>query len=95
MSEPPESAVEPSLLAWHHLTASAPPELRRWLNGAQPMGLHGELMMVAVPNPFTRNQLENRFKAEIESSLSEHYSGPVKLVVVVDDTIQVPQPSDI
>ncbi len=95
MSEPPESAVEPSLLAWQHLTTSAAPELRRWLNGAQPMGLHGELMMVAVPNPFTRNQLENRFKGDIEGSLSEYYSLPVKLVVVVDDTLQVPQPSDI
>ena len=93
MSEPQESAAaEPPFLAWHHLTSSALPELRRWLNSAQPMGLHGDLMMVAVPNPFTRNQLENRFKADIESSLTGYYSAPIKLVVVVDDTLQLPEP---
>ncbi len=92
MSEPQESAGERPLLAWHHLTSSAQPELRRWLNSAQPMGLHGELMMVAVPNAFTRNQLENRFKADIEGSLTGYYSAPIKLVVVVDDTLQVPEP---
>ena len=56
------------------------------------MGLHGELMMVAVPNAFTRNQLENRFKADIEGSLTGYYTAPIKLVVVVDDTLQVPEP---
>ena len=92
MSEPQENVAEPPFPAWHHLTSSAQPELRRWLSSAQPMGLHGDLMMVAVPNPFTRNQLENRFKLDIESLLTEHYSAPIKLVVVVDDTLQLPEP---
>ena len=36
--------------------------------------------MVAVPNNFTRNQLEVRFRADIEGSLTGYYAAPIKLV---------------
>ena len=73
MSEPPQSTAEPPLRAWEHLRSSSPPELRRWLNTGKPVALHADLMMVAVPNIFTRNQLEVRFRTEIETTLAEFF----------------------
>ena len=51
--------------------------------------------MVAVPNIFTRNQLEVRFRSTIESSLAGFYGRPVQLAVIVDDTLgAASRPSD-
>jgi chromosomal replication initiator protein len=88
VSEPVESPVEPPFLAWEHLSASSPPELRRWLNSGKPVALHADLMMVAVPNIFTRNQLEVRFRPEIEHILAEFFGRSVHLAVLVDDSLE-------
>ena len=37
------------------------------------MALHHDLLMVAVPNNFTRNQLEIRFRTDIERLLSGYF----------------------
>src|SRR5215217_8913153 len=65
VSEPSESAAESTSLAWDHLYSSSSPGLRRWLTTGQPVALHQDMLMVAVPNIFTRNQLENRFRPDI------------------------------
>ena len=88
MSEPVESPVEPPFLAWDHLRASSPPELRRWLNSGKPVALHADLMMVAVPNIFTRNQLEVRFRPDIEQILAGFFGRSVHLAVLVDDSLE-------
>ena len=87
MSEPPESTVESPFQAWEHLRSSSPPELRRWLNTGKPVALHADLMMVAVPNIFTRNQLEVRFRTDIEATLGEFFGRNVHLAVLVDDSL--------
>jgi chromosomal replication initiator protein len=88
VSEPVESPVEPPFLAWDHLRASSPPELRRWLNSGKPVALHADLMMVAVPNIFTRNQLEVRFRPDIEQILAGFFGRSVHLAVLVDDSLE-------
>jgi chromosomal replication initiator protein len=88
VSEPVESPAEPPFLAWEHLRASSPPELRRWLNSGKPVALHADLMMVAVPNIFTRNQLEVRFRPDIEHILAEFFGRSVHLAVLVDDSLE-------
>jgi chromosomal replication initiator protein len=88
VSEPVESPVEPPLLAWEHLRSSSPPELRRWLNSGRPVALHADLMMVAVPNIFTRNQLEVRFRPDIEHILAGFFGRNVHLAVLVDDSLE-------
>jgi chromosomal replication initiator protein len=70
------------------LCASSPPELRRWLNSGKPVALHADLMMVAVPNIFTRNQLEVRFRPDIEHTLAEFFGRNVHLAVLVDDSLE-------
>ena len=87
MSEPAEKTVEPPFLAWEHLRSTSPPELRRWLNTGKPVALHADLMMVAVPNIFTRNQLEVRFRTDIEATLAEFFGRNVHLAVLVDDSL--------
>ena len=76
MSEPPDSA-DPTSSAWQHIHAAAPPEMRRWLETGKPVALHQDLLMVAVPNNFTRNLLEGRFRSIIESELSTFFGRSV------------------
>ena len=51
-------------IAWEHVYTTSPPELRRWLDNSKPVAMHQDALMVAVPNNFTRNQLEGRFRPE-------------------------------
>jgi chromosomal replication initiator protein len=96
VSEPSDSVAEPPPFpAWEHLHSSSPPELRRWLTTGKPVALHADLLMVAVPNNFTRNQLEVRFRSTIESSLAAFYGRNVQLAVIVDDTLHAGVPEDL
>ena len=88
MSEPSENAAESTSLAWDHLYASSSPGLRRWLTTGQPVALHQDMLMVAVPNIFTRNQLENRFRSDIESLLSGYFGRAIQLAVIVDESLK-------
>ena len=88
MSESSEGAAESTSLAWDHLYSSASPGLRRWLTNGQPVALHHDMLMVAVPNIFTRNQLENRFRADIERLLSGFFGRNIQLAVIVDESLK-------
>ena len=44
--------------------------------------------MVAVPNIFTRNQLENRFRSDIENLLSGYFGRAIQLAVIVDESLK-------
>jgi chromosomal replication initiation ATPase DnaA len=88
VSEPSENAAESTSLAWDHLYASSSPGLRRWLTTGQPVALHQDMLMVAVPNIFTRNQLENRFRSDIESLLSGYFGRAIQLAVIVDESLK-------
>ena len=88
MSESPESAAESTRLAWDHLYSSSSPGLRRWLNTGQPVALHHDMLMIAVPNTFTRNQLENRFRSDIERLLSGYFGRNIQLAVIVDESLK-------
>jgi len=87
VSEASDSAAAPMLLAWEHVHASAPPELRRWLDTGKPVALHQDVLMTAVPNNFTRNLLEGRFRSEIEAALAGFFRRTVQLAVIVDDSL--------
>ena len=88
MSEPSESAAESTSLAWDHLYSASSPGLRRWLTTGQPVALHQDMLMVAVPNIFTRNQLENRFRPDIERLLSGYFGRSIQLAVIVDESLK-------
>ena len=88
MTEPSENAAESTRLAWEHLYSSSSPGLRRWLTTGQPVALHQDMLMVAVPNIFTRNQLENRFRPDIENLLSGYFGRNIQLAVIVDESLR-------
>jgi len=88
MTERSEGAAESTNLAWEHLYSSSSPGLRRWLTTGQPVALHQDMLMVAVPNIFTRNQLENRFRSDIESLLSGYFGRSIQLAVIVDESLK-------
>ena len=94
MSESSESAAESTSLAWDHLYSSSSPGLRRWLTTGQPVALHHDMLMVAVPNIFTRNQLENRFRSDIERLLSGYFGRNIQLAVIVDESLK-PDPESL
>jgi chromosomal replication initiator protein len=89
VTESHESASDSTLLAWEHLYSASAPELRRWLNIGKPIALHQDALMVAVPNTFTRNQLEGRFREDIEAMLSGFYKRPIQFAVIVDETLSL------
>jgi chromosomal replication initiator protein len=69
---------------------SLPPNQRVWLSASKPLMLAENTAVVAVPNEFTRNQLEGRLRTRIEDTLSEHLGRPVRLAVSVDPELEPP-----
>jgi len=87
--EPADSASDTTLLAWEHLYSASAPALRRWLDIAKPVALHQDALMVAVPNTFTRNQLEGRFRTRIEAMLTAFFQRQMQFAVIVDETLSL------
>jgi chromosomal replication initiator protein len=86
------SGSDTTTIAWEHVYTTSPPELRRWLDNSKPVAMHQDALMVAVPNNFTRNQLEGRFRPDIEQQLSDYFQRSVQLAVIVDATVS-PEPA--
>jgi chromosomal replication initiator protein len=72
------------LAAWTQLVRDLPPGQRAWLTSSQPLALHGSTVIVAVRDDFTRGQLETRFRARLEASLSVSLGQKVSLAVSID-----------
>jgi chromosomal replication initiator protein len=73
--------------AWSDLIADLPPSERAWLNTTVPLTLHEGSAIVAVPDDFTRRQIETRLRDSLEDSLSEAFEQPVRIAVTVDQTL--------
>jgi chromosomal replication initiator protein len=74
---------------WPGIVDSLPPNQRVWLASSKPLMLAENTAVVAVPNEFTRNQLEGRLRTRIEDTLSERLGKPVRLAVSVDPDLDV------
>jgi chromosomal replication initiator protein len=73
---------------WPGIVDSLPPNQRVWLTSSKPLMLAESTAVVAVPNEFTRNQLEGRLRTRIEDTLSERLGKPVRLAVSVDPSLE-------
>src|SRR5688572_28956625 len=69
------------------LVDGLPASHRAWLSAAAPVTLHENTAIVAVPDDFTRSQLETRLRPRIEQTLSELLGQDVRLAVTVDPTL--------
>jgi chromosomal replication initiator protein len=70
--------------AWTTLVEQLPPSQRAWLTASQPVTLHEHTAIVAVPDDFTRNQLETRLRATLEEGLSQSLGEQIRLAVTID-----------
>jgi chromosomal replication initiator protein len=87
----PEATMNPDELAtsWQLLIDELPSNQRAWISASQPVTLHGNTLIVAVKDDFTRGQLETRLRPRLEDSLSSALGRDVRLAVTVDPDLDV------
>ncbi|WP_425573120.1 chromosomal replication initiator protein DnaA, partial [Nocardioides lentus] len=74
--------------AWAGILASLEPKQRAWLHASAPVTLQKNTAVVAVPNDFTRVQLEGRLRPRLEDRLSEEFGREIRLAVTVDPDLE-------
>ena len=75
-------------MAWHAVLDDLQPHQRAWLRASQPVTLHESTAIVAVPNEFTRSQLEGRLRAQLEDALTERFGHEIRIAVTVDASLE-------
>jgi chromosomal replication initiator protein len=75
--------------SWQVLIDDLPSNQRAWLSASQPVTLHGNTVIVAVKDDFTRGQLETRLRPRLEDALSAALGREVRLAVTVDPDLDV------
>ena len=54
--------------AWRTVVNDLQPHQQAWLRASKPVTLHESTAIIAVPNDFTRSQLEGRLRAQLEDA---------------------------
>ncbi|MBA2444551.1 MAG: chromosomal replication initiator protein DnaA, partial [Nocardioidaceae bacterium] len=81
--------------AWTDLVDDLPASQRAWLAVSRPVTLHESTAIVAVPDDFTRSQLESRLRTRLEDALSRSLGQQVRLAVTVDPSLSVLDAPDV
>ncbi len=74
--------------AWHSVLTDLQPHQRAWLHDSKPVTLHESTAIVAVPNEFTRSQLEGRLRAQLEDALTDRFGHEIRIAVTVDTSLE-------
>jgi chromosomal replication initiator protein len=75
---------------WPAILDSLAPNQRVWLASSKPVMLAESTAVIAVPNEFTRTQLEGRLRTRLEDALSDSLNKPIRIAVTVDATLAPP-----
>ena len=75
---------------WPGLVEILAPNQRIWLTSSRPVMLAETTAVIAVPNEFTRTQIEGRLRTRLEDELSERLGKSIRIAVTVDDTLTPP-----
>ncbi len=73
---------------WRRVLADLDAHKRAWLHNSEPVTLHEHTAIIAVPNDFTRGQLEGRLRAELEESLTEAFGRDIRIAVTIDPDLE-------
>jgi chromosomal replication initiator protein len=73
---------------WPGIVDNLAPNHRTWLSTARPLMLAESTAVIAVPNEFTRNQLEGRLRTRLEDALSDSMGRPIRIAVSVDPELE-------
>jgi chromosomal replication initiator protein len=77
--------------AWRNVVEELQPNQRAWLRASEPVTLHESTAIIAVPDEFTRGQLEGRLRGQLEDALTVAFAREIRLAVTVNPTLQGPQ----
>ncbi|MGH3445385.1 MAG: DnaA ATPase domain-containing protein, partial [Nocardioidaceae bacterium] len=80
---------------WRQLVDELPANQRAWLTNSAPVTLHESTAIVAVPNEFTRNQIEGRMRGYLEDALGEAFARQVRIAVTVDAQLEQQSPTSV
>ncbi|MFC5176278.1 chromosomal replication initiator protein DnaA [Nocardioides taihuensis] len=73
--------------AWRGVVEDLEPHQRAWLRASEPVTLHESTAIVAVPDEFTRNQLEGRLRGQLETALTVSFGREIRIAVTVNPTL--------
>ncbi|MDO9379830.1 MAG: chromosomal replication initiator protein DnaA [Nocardioidaceae bacterium] len=91
--QPADPGTDPELAqAWLEITETMPVASRAWVSTARPLTLHGSTLIVAVPNDFTRAQLETRLRSQLEDAFSARLQRSIGLAVTIDANLDLDLP---
>jgi chromosomal replication initiator protein len=87
--ESPGSPDAPPTLhdVWRRIVADLQPNQRAWLRTCEPVTVHDNMAIVAVPNEFTRGQLEGRLRGQLEDTLSDSFGREMRIAVTVNPAL--------
>jgi chromosomal replication initiator protein len=77
--------------AWQHVVEDLQPHQQAWLRDSAPVTLHESTAIIAVPNDFTRSQLEGRLRAQLEDALTEAFTREIRIAVTVNPALESPE----
>jgi chromosomal replication initiator protein len=74
--------------AWRGVVDDLQPNQRAWLRASEPVTLHESTAIVAVPNDFTRSQLEGRLRGQLEDALTVRFGREIRIAVTVNPQLE-------
>ncbi len=80
--------------AWRGVLSDLQAYQRAWLRTSQPVTLHENTAIIAVPNDFTRGQLEGRLRAQLEEALTVAFRREIRIAVTVDTALEPVEPTE-
>jgi chromosomal replication initiator protein len=75
--------------AWSAVVRELQPSQQAWVRTSQPVAIHGDTAIVAVPNDFTRNRLEGALRKDLEDALSRQLAREVRIAVTVNPELEI------
>jgi chromosomal replication initiator protein len=73
--------------AWRGVVDDLQPHQQAWLRDSEPVTLHESTAIIAVPNDFTRSQLEGRLRGQLEDALTERFAREIRIAVTVNASL--------
>jgi len=81
--------------AWAAVIRELQPQQQAWLRQSQPVHLHETTAIVAVPDDFTRSQLEGRLRNHLEEALTEQFGHDIRIAVTVNPELGAIVPDEL
>jgi chromosomal replication initiator protein len=81
--------------AWAAVIRELQPQQQAWLRQSQPVHLHETTAIVAVPDDFTRSQLEGRLRNHLEEALTEKFGHDIRIAVTVNPELGAIVPEEL